>query len=215
MHGHGAGQALQLLVSYHTSLYLPSAQQTHLSTKQGLTEVREGAHLQGIRSLHAWLHFQPTSCLFRRLNHERSFGISSPIHTRLLEKERIREKGVPVHYTAASSQSVPSYKFTSQTLTRAGVSCVCSLGSCPFEVLQCWGEGWPHRLDDLEVFYNLYDSNPGSRWNQTTQNNSHPITSTLSSAFLLLSLLSLCQLAFFLLPANIPALQQHLPLGRT
>lgn len=53
------------------------------------------------------------------------------------------------HYQAASSRSVLSYKFTSQTLTTAGVSCVCSLGSCLFgkqEMLQCQGEGWLHRL---------------------------------------------------------------------
>lgn len=52
-------------------------------------------------------------------------------------------------YGAASSRSVLSYKFTSQTLTGAGVSCVCSLGSCLFgkrEMLQCRGEGWLHRL---------------------------------------------------------------------
>lgn len=40
---------------------------------QGLTEVREGARLQGIRSLRARLHFQPASCLFSRLNHEGRF----------------------------------------------------------------------------------------------------------------------------------------------
>lgn len=46
---------------------------------------------------------------------------------------------------AASSQSVLSYKFTSQTLTGAGVSCVCSSGSRLFgkrEMLQCQREGW-------------------------------------------------------------------------
>lgn len=148
VHAHGTGQALHLLESHHPSISVLSAWLIHVGTKQGLTEVREGAHLQGVRSLHAWLHFQPTSCLFRRLNHEGSFGFSSPIHARMLEEERIREKGVLVHYTAASSRSVPSYKFTSQTLTRAGVSCVCSSGFCPFEVLQCWGEGWPQGLGD-------------------------------------------------------------------
>ena len=60
-----------------------------------------------------------------------------------------RKKGVFTHYRAASSRSVLSYKFTSQTLTGAGVSCVCSLGSCLFgkrEMLQCQGEGWLHSL---------------------------------------------------------------------
>lgn len=60
-----------------------------------------------------------------------------------------RKKGVFTCYRAASSQSVLSYKFTSQTLTGAGVSCVCSLGSCLFgkrEMLQWRGEGWWHRL---------------------------------------------------------------------
>lgn len=54
----------------------------------GLTEVREGSCLQGIRSLHAWLHFQPVSCLLSRLNHEGRFGISSLSSSGLLEKER-------------------------------------------------------------------------------------------------------------------------------
>lgn len=56
-----------------------------------------------------------------------------------------RKKGVFTCYRAASSQSVLSYKFTSQTLTGAGVSCVCSSGSCLFgkrEMLQWQGEGW-------------------------------------------------------------------------
>lgn len=56
-----------------------------------------------------------------------------------------RKKGVFTYYRAASSQSVLSYKFTSQTLTGAGVSCVCSSGSCLFgkrEMLQRQGEGW-------------------------------------------------------------------------
>lgn len=56
--------------------------------RAGLTEVREGSHLQGIRSLCAWLHFQPASCLFGRLNHEGRFGISSLSGSGLLEKER-------------------------------------------------------------------------------------------------------------------------------
>lgn len=50
--------------------------------------MREGSHLQGIRSLHAWLHFQPVSCLFSRFNHEGSCGISSLSNSGLLEKER-------------------------------------------------------------------------------------------------------------------------------
>lgn len=107
--------------------------------------MREGARLQGIRSLRARLHFQPASWLFSGLNHEGRFGISSPIRAGLLEKERIRKKGVFVHDTAASSRSVLSYKFTSQTLTGGwGFLCLL-LGSCPFgqqEVLQCRGEGW-------------------------------------------------------------------------
>lgn len=56
-----------------------------------------------------------------------------------------RKKGIFTYYRAASSQSVLSYKFTSQTLTGAGVSCVCSSGFCLFgkrEMLQCQGEGW-------------------------------------------------------------------------
>lgn len=65
----------------------------------------------------------------------------------------LRKKGAFTYYRAASSGSILSYKFTSQTLTRAGVSCVCSLGSCLFgkqEVLQCQGEGWLHRLPGRE-----------------------------------------------------------------
>lgn len=50
--------------------------------------MREGSCLQGIRSLHARLHFQPVSCLFSRLNHEGRFGISSLSSSGLLEKER-------------------------------------------------------------------------------------------------------------------------------
>lgn len=65
-----------------------SAQPIHVGSGLGLTEVREGACLQGIRSLHAWLHFQPASCLFSRLNHEGTFGISSLSCAGLLEKER-------------------------------------------------------------------------------------------------------------------------------
>lgn len=72
------------------------------------------------------------------------FAASSLSCAGLLEKERSV-------YTLWSSilRSVPSYKFTSQTLTGAGVSCVCSLGFCLFgkrEMLQCRGEGCLHRL---------------------------------------------------------------------
>lgn len=103
--------------------------------------MREGARLQGIRSLRARLHFQPASWLFSRLNHEGRFGISSPIRAGLLEKERIRKKGVFVHDTAASSRSVLSYKFTSQTLTGAGVSCVCSWAPVPLDNRRCCNAG--------------------------------------------------------------------------
>lgn len=41
-----------------------------------------------MRSLRARLHFQPQSCLLSTLNHEGSFGISSPSTSGLLEKER-------------------------------------------------------------------------------------------------------------------------------
>lgn len=85
------------VVSRHPSVQLPnpqlsprccSAQLICTGSGQGLTEVREGARLQGIRSLSARLHFQPASCLFSRLNHEGRFGIRSLSCTGLLEKER-------------------------------------------------------------------------------------------------------------------------------
>lgn len=63
-----------------------SAQPICIGSGKGLTEVREGAHLQGIR-LCARLHFQPVSCLFSRLNHEGRLGISCLSCAGLLEEE--------------------------------------------------------------------------------------------------------------------------------
>lgn len=99
----------------------------------------EGARLQAVRSLRAWLHLQPASCLFSGLNHEGMSETSLPAALGCLRKKRVF-----TYDRAASSRSVLSYKFTSQTLTWAGVSCVCSLGSCLFgkqEMLQCRGGG--------------------------------------------------------------------------
>lgn len=84
------------------------------------------------------------SCLFSGLNHEGMSEISLSAALDCLRKKRVF-----TYDRAASSRFVLSYKFTSQTLTGAGVSCVCSLGSCLFgkrEMLQCWGEDWCHRL---------------------------------------------------------------------